>query len=479
MITPWMKKVSAVALVITLFVVGSAFLFATNSKHSKVSKPPVFKATFKGSARPMPIYGANSINTWGPSWTDKAFRDSAASTDVQIVRYPGGGFGDYWDWRKGWYIDSTEGKSKGMDLPQNFKQMKYSPTGLKELKLLVDQTHCDVLFELNMITRDLDDQIEMLKTAQSMGFPIKWIELGNEFNLVKSIGRTKFQGPRDYGTTCYNWTQKLKETFPGVEVGVIGGNKPYASEMKNWNSDVLNAASNVDAIVGHFYPLPGNILKDDGVDFESVYRSVRKEFDDDGFNDIKHKKIWITEYNILWAYVKPGPEGKAMQQYAWTWAQVLSTILMTSESTDLPGNPPMIIAHGLANWRGFASAEKRNGKVYMLPTGIGLRTWCQACHNKTSLRQISFKRGGDEAQDYEVLGWQFKGGGEETNLIVNFTSSPIQIDLSALGSTGKTHYDLKFADKNKQLSTWEDVSHEKKEINGNEIELPPYSIATL
>ena len=312
-----------------------------------------------------------------------------------------------------------------------------------------------------------------------MGFQIKWIELGNEFNMIKSIGRTKFQSPRDYGIACFNWTKKLKQTFPGVEVGVIGGNKKYASEMNSWNSDVLNAASNVDAIVGHFYPLPKDVVKDDGVDFESVYSSFKKEFDDDGFNDINHKKIWITEYNILWAYVKPGPEGQAMQKYAWTWGQVLSTLLMTSESTDLPGDPQMIIIHGLANWHGFASAEERNGKVYMLPTGIGLRAWDQACHNKTSFRQISFKQGGSEAKDYEVLGWQFKGSGEETNLIVNLTSSPIQIDLTALGSTGKTHYSLKYADKNKTINSWEDVTYERKELKGNDIELPPYSIATL
>jgi hypothetical protein len=480
MITPWMKKVRAIALVVTCLLITFAFLVFSSTKSNKTNPASSYKAFVKESFKPLPLYGSNSINTHGPAWTDEAFKDSAASLDPKIVRYPGGGFGDFWDWRKGWFIDSTEAISKHMDMPANFKQTKYSPTGLRELKLLTDKANCEVLFELNMITRDLPDQIEMLKTAESMGFPIKWVELGNEFNLPKSIGRAKFARPRDYGAECNTWAKAIKENFPGAKVGVVGGNEPYSPEAKNWNSTMLDEGSNVDAIVAHIYPIPADVVGDNGIDFENLYDAFKKDFDRMGFEDISHKKIWITEYNIQWAYITAGVDKQSVQKNAFSWGQALSAILMTSEATELPGDPPMIVNHCIANWRGFASVEKRGGRVYMLPNGIGIRAWGEACNNKSQLRQISFKGSGSgTARDYEVLGWQFKGDSEETSLIVNFTANPVTINVTALNGGGKTGYTLMYADKNKTINDWQDVTHAKKELQNNEVELPPYSIATL
>lgn len=473
------KKFLAIPLIIAF--ATFAFLIANAFSSNKSDDPSYYKATINGPFRPLPLYGSNSINTRGPSWADKDFRDSAASMNLKIVRYPGGSFGDFWDWRKGWFIDNNNARlNNNLSMPAGYASMPYSPTGLKELKLLVDEANCDVLFELNMITSDINDQIEMLKNAQAMGFRIKWVELGNEFNLPKSAGRVKFQTARNYGTACYNWTKAIKESFPGVEVGVVGGNLQYSPDIKNWNDDVLNEATNVDAIVAHIYPVPSAVVDDDGINFENLYDAFQEDFKKMGFENVNNKKVWLTEYNIQWAYAKPGEDKAALQKSAFTWGQALAILLMTSESTSLPGSPNLILDHGIANWRGFASIEKRNNQVYMLPNGIGFRTWCEASRDKNSLRQISFQRSrhGD-AHDYEVMGWQFKGDSGETSLIVNFTSKPIKIDATALNSNGKTFYNLKYADKNKTIDNWQDVRHEKRQINNNEINLPPYSIATL
>ena len=54
------------------------------------------------------------------------------------------------------------------------------PNGLKELKLIADETGCDISFTLNMITRDVNDGMNMLHYAENIGLPVKWIELGND-----------------------------------------------------------------------------------------------------------------------------------------------------------------------------------------------------------------------------------------------------------------------------------------------------------
>lgn len=472
------KTFLAISLTVALAVF--AFLIANAFTGNKSNNPSFYKATINDPFRPLPLYGSNSINTHGPSWTDNAFRDSAASIDLRILRYPGGGFGDFWDWRKGWFIDDSEARTKGMTMPEDYKKLKYSPTGLKELKLLTDQSNSEVLFEVNMITRDIDDQIDMLKSARAMGFPIKWVELGNEFNVSGSVGHKRFASPKNYGAECYKWAKAIKESFPNVQIGAVGGDKQYSPDVRNWNADVLSKASNIDAVVAHIYPRAATVVDDDGINFEKLYDEFKRNFDIMDFDRQNDKKIWVTEYNVLWVNPKHTPEGQAIQNRAFTWGQALSAILMTSECTNLPGNPPLILNCSLANWRGFASIEKRSGEVKMLPNGIGIRAWCKAADNKQMLRQIDFDQSGSSnAKDFEVLGWQFKGTSGTTSLMVNFTSNPITIDLTALNDEGKKYCNLQYADKNKIINEYSDVSYKKGEIKNNRIILPPYCIATL
>jgi len=471
----WSKKNFPVILIL-LLVITSLLLFATTKSTTSSS----FRAVLTAPLKPLPLYGSNSINTHGPAWTDNAFRDSAASMDLRILRYPGGGFGDFWDWRKGWFVNDNEARSKGMAMPESFKKMTYSPTGLKELKLLTDQSNSEVLFEVNMITRDVHDQIDMLKDAKAMGFPIKWVELGNEFNVMGSAGRQRYGSPKNYGTDCYKWAKAIKENFPDAKIGVVGGDKQYSPEVRNWNADVLSEASNIDAVVAHIYPRAANVVDDNGINFEKLYSEFRREFDIMDFDRQNNKKIWVTEYNILWTNPKHTPEGEAIQNKAFTWGQALSAILMTSECANMPGNPPLIISCQLANWRGFASIEKRDGKVQMLPNGIGIRAWCEACNNKKLQQQINFQQsGGAVAKDFDVLGWQFKGTSGTSSLMVNFTSKPVTIDITALNDEGKTYCNLQYANKNKIINDYGDVVHEKGQIKNNTIVLPAYCIATI
>ena len=471
--------------VLTFLVVGPLLLsaIANNNNHRGFPKDHTLKAVLEKPFKRVPLYGFNDNKISGSSWNDNAFTDSVASMRFKVLRYPGGVIGDYWDWKKGWFIDNPNPTSP--DRPEmssvladnlaRFKRNRYLPMGLKEIKGVLTKTGSQVVFNLNMITKTLDDQIDMLKYAQSEGIAVKWIEMGNEYNNKEDLGRKKFANLNEYTSACRTWIKALKEKFPGAKIAIIGGNKPYSSDVQHWNKDILREVPDADAINGHFYPFWNKVVDDNGINFESLDNAYREDFEKKGFNGLD-KKMWITEYNIQWIYPQTKDDH---QKYAYTWGQALSTILMTSLSTSLPSkDPEMILDHNIAGWRGFAAVDINNNKVELLPNGIGFREWCRASDNKTSMTQITFKQSnGSNSKDFEVLGWQFKGNNGKTNLIVNFTSDPVKIDVSAIGGNGNKYYVLNYADKNKIINNWNDYEHARKEVTNNTIELPPYSIA--
>lgn len=478
-----MKTKQLKRIILAIFLFTPFLLFAIIKKRKPGDKPQsekTFKAVLRKSMRPIPAYGFNGENWRGPSWTNTAYRDSAALLKFKFIRYPGGTLSSYWDWRKGWFVDDNQNLvNHGIKVSDEYRKTAYSPTGLSDLKLLVDQTKCNVVFVLNMVTKDVNDQIEMLQSAQAMGINVKYVELGNEYNIPRTAGRIKYPTAEAYGAECEKWIVAIKSVFPDVKIAVVGGNLPWAPDLKNWDNILIRTAPDADAMVAHIYPSCADVDVNDGINFESTFNSFAQVYDDYGFNTIR-KPIWITEFNISWSWNK-GPVKPEISKFSRTWAEALSVILMLSQATNLPvSGPQMVLDHSIGNWNGYAALEQRKDGVHVLSNGIGMGTWCRICYNKSGLRQISFQtNGGKYAQDFEVLGWQFGGGHGQSNIIVNYTANPIKIDVTALMGTNDGYYDLMYADKNKMINTWRDVNHERRSIGGNEIELPPFSIATF
>ena len=482
-----MKNITMKKSIVILLVIGPLLLSAVvrNNNHKGSLKDRSLKAVLEKPFRPIPLYGFNGEKFLGPSWSNKAFSDSAASLRFKIYRYPGGMMGDYWDWKKGWFIDEadpsvTSRPEAAAFMASNlarYKRLPFVASGLNDLNVLLKKAGSEVVFNLNMITRGLDDQIEMLKYAQSVGIQVKWIELGNEYNNQGDLGRKKFTSLDEYASACRTWIKALKQNFPDAKIAVIGGDKQYAGDVQNWNRDILREVPEADAINGHFYPFWDKVVDNNGINFENLDNAFREDFEKKGFNGL-NKEMWITEYNIQWIYPQTNDDH---QKYAFTWGQALSTIMMTSLCSTLPRiEPAMILDHNIAGWRGFVAVDVNKNHVVITPNGIGFGEWCRASENKTSMGQITFKRSnGGNSKDFEVLGWQFKGDNGNTSLLVNFTPDPVKIDVSALDEGSKKYFELKYADKNKTINSWDDVEHAKKDVTDNTVELPPYSIATL
>jgi len=477
-----MKKISAFKIlqwVLASLTLGLVFIFfiafdndknvfVTQSFLNKEQNELTLKAALSNESRKMPLYGFNGNNTRGPSFAEKPFLDSVASLQLKIIRYPGGTSANWWNWQKGWYVDNP-------NLPNSFKRMNYSPSGLLELKSLINKTNCDVVFCLNITTSTLQDQIAMLKYAQSLNIPVKWVELGNELNNQKNFDRQKFPTVADFGKICEQWIDAIKVQFPSAKVAVVGGNRNY-SDGKNWNDIVLKNAPNADAIVAHLYPKKQDILDDSGINFQKLFEQFVDEFNSQGFNTINNTSIWITEYNIQWAHDN---ENKESESKAYTWSQALATLLMTSMASSLYPNTPLILNHNISNTSVFAAIETEKRSLRKLPNGIGMAGWLSASNNMDVLTKINFTDDNNQTkQDYQLFGWKFTNNKNASVLFVNLQGSTVKINISNL-IHGDASFDTKYDDKNLIINSAADVNSKKGTVNNSLIELPAYSFTII
>lgn len=432
----------------------------------------------KNSRRNLPIYGFNGDVLRVPPWTNSRALDSVATIPFRIIRYPGGTITNWWDWKIGWLAPDTV---RNMKMSPGYLAMKGNPNDLNNLKILVDRMQCDVVFCLNMISSNVDDQLDMLKAAEKIGIKIKYVELGNEYNLQENEARIKYPTANNYAKECNNWIRKIKSVYPSAEIAIVGGNKNYASDTKNWNEEVLRDAPDADAIVAHVYALPYKVIDSNGINFKDLYDNFNDQYLKQGFASIpSNKKVWMTEYNIHWAY---SPDNliatkRLFQKNLFNWDDALAVILMTSTGTQLSNQMEMVVNHDLANITIFAAIDVEKDSFKKLPNGIGMQAWLTSCYNMTTMQKLSFSAGSHTYGDFEVLGWQFSNTQTSNTLLVNFLPSSVRLNVGTFIKKSAT-CEIKYADK-RSLATPENIKTEILNINSaSQIELPPYSFAVI
>jgi len=471
-----MKKHSLLKTILFTFsAVTIGYLFLEARIHTNNSKPfradNTIIAKLNNDTRELPLYGFNGNIEGGVGWDDPAFSDSVASLYPKIIRYPGGTIANYWDWQNG----GMEQKEMP-NYPKPFAKLRHTRNDLRELKFIVNKTHSDAVFVLNMITRNVDDQINMLKQAQSLGIPIKWVELGNEFNARKNIGGAIYKTPLDYARTCQNWINVLKRDFPDVKIAIVGGNTKYklpVVDVSHWNEDILSTASNADAVILHSYPPAKLFVDDSGINFEKLYNECVDIYTKQGFKSIPNKqKIWVTEYNVNWN----GPD--SLKRYYLTWGQSLSILLLTSTLTNISDQVEMVINHNIIGWK-FGAINVKNG-FKKFPNGIGMQIWLKAADGMNSLTKINLFDGKHLIDDFNAFGWEFSDSKQNISdlLLVNLSDHAIAINLGQLPKK-YSRYETKFAGKDIVINNYNGIKGINSAISNNVIQLPGYSVTTV
>ena len=96
------------------------------------------------------------------------------------------------------------------------------PIHLSDWAQLVSAANAQPVFDLNVVTSNLSNQLAMLHRAEDLGMPILRVELGNEVYLNTPVLVRRFPTPQAYGRTATRWIHAIKRNFPHAQVAVTG-----------------------------------------------------------------------------------------------------------------------------------------------------------------------------------------------------------------------------------------------------------------
>jgi hypothetical protein len=219
-----------------------------------------------------PLYGLNGLVKFNKvSLSDPRFIKAIDSLKIDWFRYPGGTNANYDNWRT--------------DSPS-----------LRSVQLLVQGTGMKIMFDMNILTASLDDQLQMLDEANRLGIVGDGIfELGNELNQFNYKGKERFPNARAYADTCHRWIAELKKRFPKAQFAVVGENKKWKG-AEDWAN--IQVKTNPEAyLIWHFYP-PGKFTHNGKLDTSALKTLIREDYVKSFGKNIPASKVWITEFNI-------------------------------------------------------------------------------------------------------------------------------------------------------------------------------------
>ena len=327
---------------------ASFFVMAT-VKHGTEGEPRVQQSLTAQQDTSKTLYGLNGLVKYGKvSLSNKKFIKAIDSTRIDFFRYPGGTNANYANWRT--------------DSPS-----------LRSLQVFVQATGIKIMYDLNVVTSTLDDQLAMLDSANRMGIVGDGLfELGNELNWFTYEGKERFPNARAYADTCHRWIAELKKRFPRAQFAVVGENKKWKG-AEDWARDQLRRNPEVH-LIWHFSP-PGKFTHNGILDTNALRKLIRDDFVNSFGKNISPSQVWITEFNV-------GDHDKDPKELLDTLApgqDVMAVKFALQEFTDM--GIKLIAKHNVIGKK-YAAVYADYKIAYLLPAGIALREF------------ISTKRGG-------------------------------------------------------------------------------------
>jgi hypothetical protein len=239
----------------TVFAAAMSVLLALVSACSDGQHPrsrPTETLDFVGAAKTIPadFLGANGegINTdlLSQAWHDPRFAAEVASLHLGNIRVFGGTSANLWNWSQGRIVHGPPGLGYTPGHP-------HPPLRINRIAAVVRASGATPMFDLNLVTSTLSDQLAMLTAAHAAGLPVIRVELGNE--LWSPVYAKLFPSGSSYAFVANKWIAALHDAFPGVQVAVDVDTVDQAVDARGraWNSQVLGAVSGADAVSVHQY----------------------------------------------------------------------------------------------------------------------------------------------------------------------------------------------------------------------------------
>ncbi len=236
-----------------------------------------------------------------------ALRDFRGGT----IRYPGGTIANYWDWQNGSVNQPPTISSTGRPKPGHVRDYGFT---LQTLKGIVREAGVTPVFDLNLLTSTLPNQLLMLHTAQKLGIPVRYVELGNEFYLGNNSYLQVFPTAASYARTVARWAPAIRAAFPHAQIAAVGSLPQSTARENSWNRTLISVAgAEINAVTLHDYfapigkdPGPGQILGAAQASWRSTQQVIAAI--------PSRYRIWITEFNL-------SQRGRSGGEPAWgtTW----------------------------------------------------------------------------------------------------------------------------------------------------------------
>lgn len=189
------------------------------------------------------------LNSWQVS--SPQLHEAAAGLRPGALRVFGGTTANYWNWRTGKFFDRR-------GVPPRLRQVSrsMSPIHLSDWAGLVRDANATPVFDLNLVTSSLSDQLAMLRAAEARGMPIRRIELGNELFYSAPLVVRAIPTPGAYGRKASRWISAIGAEFPDAQIAAVGfGYPPGDADRRqaSWDRRVRKTLRGEDALTFHAY----------------------------------------------------------------------------------------------------------------------------------------------------------------------------------------------------------------------------------
>jgi hypothetical protein len=253
--------------------------------------------------------GYNLNASTKPSLSNQSFIDSIQWLEVPLLRYPGGTISQYWDWQNGRpFPASAWAVNGGVYLNNSHVSAPMVSFPLSEYKKLLDSLNAKAVFVLNVHSRSMSDQMDMLRAAQNEGIPVEFVELGNELYFEIADFTARYPTAGSYAREMNVWTDSIKNIFPDSRIAITGtstkpflpNGNPVPLRIRTWNDSIYAFYNYTDAITLHNYFRHNNTIQNP--DPSQVLSSAFSEWDTArvySVNTINNgMQVWFTEYNL-------------------------------------------------------------------------------------------------------------------------------------------------------------------------------------
>jgi len=118
-----MKKIT----LLSYLKLSNLMLFIALSSASNCCYSQTIPVDFGTNSHPVPydLFGFNGSNTlkanqsWGDMLNNTNSQTRLQDLNARVLRYPGGTLGNYWDWRRGWFLNDFF-LQNGVTLPDKY-----------------------------------------------------------------------------------------------------------------------------------------------------------------------------------------------------------------------------------------------------------------------------------------------------------------------------------------------------------------------